>query len=246
MSAATAIEGSRAAAGAVAAPSALRLERVRAIVAQRPPSAAATLSEHDSLCLLAAWGLETVRRAFAPSRAEAFGLAETIGFPLVLKGLVPDVAHKTERGLVHPWLRSAAELEQALVALPPDCSGFLLEEQVRGIRELVLGIVRDPTFGPAVLVAMGGVHSELIADTSFVLAPVAGDKARSALGRLRAARMLGAYRGEAPAEVERLVAMMQQLGELALAAPEIRELDINPVILRRDGTPVACSALVVL
>jgi acyl-CoA synthetase (NDP forming) len=226
--------------------SAARLDEVRAILAERAPGAGASLSEHDSLRVLAAWGLETVRLHFAPSRPEALGQAKAFGFPLVLKGLVPDVAHKTERGLVHPWLRSPAELEQALAELPAACRGFLLEEQVRGIRELVLGIVRDPTFGASVLVAMGGVHSELIADTSFVLAPVDAAKARGALARLRCARMLAAYRGEAPAKLELLTAMMQQLGELALACPEIRELDINPVILRRDGTPVACSALCVL
>ena len=223
-----------------------RLAGVRAILAERAPGAGASLSEHDSLRVLAAWGLETVRLGFAPSRADALGRADAFGFPLVLKGLVPDVAHKTEHGLVHPWLRSSAELGRALGELPASCGGFLLEEQVRGIRELVLGIVRDPTFGASVLVAMGGVHSELIADTSFLLAPVGVAKARAALGRLRCARMFGAYRGEAPAKLELLIAMMQQLGELALACPEIRELDINPVILRRDGTPVACSALCVL
>jgi succinyl-CoA synthetase beta subunit len=160
--------------------------------------------------------------------------------------MVPDVAHKTEQGLVHPWIRSDSELAHALTELPSSCSGFLLEEQVRGIRELMLGVVHDPSFGASVLVGMGGVHSEVIADTGFVLAPVQVEQARGALARLRCARMLGRYRGEAPAQLDALVSMMQQLGELALAFGQIRELDINPVIVRRDGTPVACSALVVL
>jgi len=222
-----------------------RLSRARSILGERGAQAPASLSEHDSLRLLEAWGVSVVRFAVAHSGPEAIARASDLGYPVVLKGMVAGVAHKTERGLVHPWIRSPAELDHALGELPASCQGFLVEEQIRGIRELVLGIVRDPTFGASVLVAMGGVHSELLADTSFVLAPVDAAQARAALTALRCARMLGAYRGEAPAKVELLAAMMQQLGELALACPEIRELDINPVILRRDGTPVACSALVV-
>jgi succinyl-CoA synthetase beta subunit len=223
-----------------------RLSRVRSIMSEHGAAAAGSLSEHDSLRVLEAWGAPVVRFGVAHSAAEAIERASLLGYPVVLKGMVPAVAHKTEHGLVHLWIRSPAQLEHALGELPASCQAFLVEEQVRGIRELVLGIVRDPTFGASVLAAMGGVHSELLADTSFVLAPVDAAQARAALGRLRCAPMLGAYRGEAPARIELLVAMMQQLGELALACPEIRELDINPVILRRDGTPVACSALVVL
>jgi succinyl-CoA synthetase beta subunit len=223
-----------------------RLARVRGVLAECACGTASSLSERDSLRVLEAWGVEVVRFAHARTAPEASERAVELGFPVVLKGLVPAVAHKTEHGLVHPFIRSAPELEQALRELPPSCAGYLLEEQVRGIRELVLGIVRDPTFGATVLVGMGGIHSELLADTSFVLAPVEARKARAALGRLRCARMLGSYRGEAPAKLDKLVTIMQQLGELALGLPEIRELDVNPLILRPDGTPVACSALVVL
>ena len=234
--------GAEQAQGAIAA----RAERLRRAIAQRAKPGVRTLSEHDSLGVLELAGIEVVRFAYAPSLETLGVAARTVGYPLVLKGMMAAVAHKTEKGLVHPWIRSEPELLAAARALPEGCEGFLLEEQVRGIRELVLGIVRDPSFGASVLVALGGVHSELLADTSFALAPVCAADARAALSRLRCRRMLDAYRGEAPADLDRLVAMMQQLGELALAAPAIRELDINPVILRRDGVPVACSGLVVL
>jgi hypothetical protein len=222
--------------------------RIRALRAAHGSNGDAPLplSEHESLGVLAAAGLEVVRFELGRRPADLPGLAAHLGYPLVLKGLVPNVAHKTERGLVHPWIRSEPELLRAAAELPAECDGFLLEEQVRGIRELVLGVVRDPSFGATVLVAMGGVHSELLDDTSFVVAPVREDAARAALGKLRCACMFGAYRGEAAAREELLVAMMCRLGELALDCPEVRELDINPVILRRDGTPVAASALVVL
>ena len=108
---------------------------------------------------------------------------------------MPCVAHKTEKGLVHPWIRSEAEARAVLAELPEGCSGFLVAEHVAGIRELLLGMVRDPSFGPAVVVGLGGVHSELIADVSFALAPVEADAAAGALTRLRCRRMLGAYHG---------------------------------------------------
>lgn len=218
---------------------------VRELCAERNGTRQA-LSEHDSLRVLAAAGVEVVRSELVRSAADAPALASRIGYPLVLKGLVPNVAHKTERGLVHPWIRSEAELLRAMGELPDDCVSYLLEEQVRGIRELVLGIVRDAAFGPTVLVAMGGVHSELLADTCFVVAPVSATAARAALDRLRCARMLGPYRGEEPAKLDLLVEMMSRLGQLALDCPEVSELDVNPVILRRDGTPIAASGLVVL
>lgn len=205
-----------------------------------------SLGEHDSLRVLAAWGIPVVRFRYAPGLPEAAALAGPADFPVVVKGIVPSVAHKTEKGLVHPWVRSAAGLDAVLRALPGGCAGVLVEEQVAGIRELVVGLVRDPSMGPAVLVAFGGVHSELVGDGVFLPAPVAPSAVPAALARLRCSRMLGSYRGEAPARMDELAALVEKVGTLAEAFPAVRELDVNPVILRRDGSPVAASALVII
>jgi succinyl-CoA synthetase beta subunit len=216
------------------------------LIEEKREAGAASLSEHDSLRVLRSWGIDVVGLALARSVDEAARHASRIGYPVVIKGIVPGVTHKTEKGLVHSWVRGEEGLREVIEGLPGECEGYLVEEQVRGIRELALGIVRDPTFGASVLVAMGGVHSELIGDASFALAPVGEEEALEALRRLRCFGMLGRYRGEEPARVDLLTGMMRKVGELAVALPQIKELDVNPVILRKDGTPVACSALVVL
>lgn len=221
-------------------------EKILRLLEERRKAGAAHLAEPDALRVLGAAGVPVVPHVFVAGADEAAAFASSCGYPVVVKGIMAAVAHKTEKGLVHPWVRGEAELRAVVNTLPEGCEGILVQEHVAGIRELVVGIVRDPTFGPAVLAAMGGVHSELLSDTSFVLAPVEAREAREALGRLRCARMLGAYRGEAPARLDDLVDIMVRVGDLAVDCPGIRELDINPVILRRDGRPVACSGLVVL
>lgn len=219
---------------------------VRHLLERKRREGAQNLSEYESLQVLQSWGLPVVKFHFARDADEAAGFAGSAGYPVVVKGIIPSVAHKTEKGLVHPWVRGESELRRVVSDLPAECAGYLIEEHVTGIRELVMGIVRDPTFGASVLVAMGGVHSELIADVGFVLAPVGEEEARGAIGRLKCSKMLGPYRGEEPARMKLLTGMIQQLGELAVEVPQIKELDINPVILRKDGTPVACSGLIVL
>jgi succinyl-CoA synthetase beta subunit len=222
------------------------LGKILRLLEEKRKAGAAHLAEPDALRVLEAAGIPVVPHAFAAGADEAAAFAASCGYPVVVKGILAAVAHKTEKGLVHPWVRSEAELRAVVKTLPAGCEGLLVQEHVAGIRELVVGVVRDPTFGPCVLAAMGGVHSELLSDTSFVLAPVEAGEARAALDRLRCAKMLGAYRGEAPARLDDLVDIMTRVGDLAVEIPAIRELDINPVILRRDGRPVACSGLVVL
>jgi len=227
--------------------SAKGVREVEAILRRAVDAGGGHLDEHDSLRVLALRGMPVAGFALAGDAAEAVAAARRIGYPVVLKGVLPGVAHKTEKGLVHPWVRSPAELEAIVGRLrTAGCAACLVAEHVPGIRELVLGVVRDPLLGPAVVAAMGGVHSELIDDSVSVLAPVGEEQALRALGRLRCARMLGRYRGEEPARLGELAALMGLLGRIALEFPSIKELDINPLILRRDGTPVVCSGLIVV
>jgi acetyl-CoA synthetase (ADP-forming) len=167
---------------------------------------------------------------------------------VVLKASAAGLHHKTEVGGIALNLRSADEVRREaprLLALP-GCEGLLVAEMVRGDRELVCGLTRDPQFGPCVMFGLGGVLTEALADAVFRVAPLTRLDALEMLQEIRASKLLGAFRGQPPANTEALAAILVALGEIGLRHLEIREIDLNPVKIRPDGSPVAVDALIAL
>ena len=124
--------------------------------------------------------------------------------------------------------------------------GVLIQEMVPGKRELVLGLHREPRFGPCVMLGMGGVLTEIINDTAFRIAPFDETEALDMTVQLRAEKIFQAFRGEAPADKDSLCRCLTALGRLGLEQPAVSEIDINPVIIKPDGGITAVDALVVL
>ena len=156
--------------------------------------------------------------------------------------------HKTEVGGVALNLRTAEDVRQAgrrLAALP-GCDGLLVAEMVPGDREFACGLTRDPQFGPCVMFGLGGVLTEALADAVFRVAPLTRLDALEMLQEIRAVKLLGAFRGQAPADLDSLAGILIALGEIGLRYPEIREIDLNPVKIRPDGAPVVVDALIAL
>ena len=210
-----------------------------------------TLSEHASKALLAPFGIPFARETLAADANEAARAATALGFPVVLKLCGDRIAHKTERGLVRLSLgdetavrRAAAELLAA--ARPEDGPVTLLvAEQVRSLRELIAGIVRDPQFGPCVMLGMGGVLAEALGDVTFAAAPVTHAEARRMVEGLTSRALLTqTLRGEPGADVDALAALLVALGRVAEAHADVASADLNPILLR-DGRPIAVDALVV-
>jgi acetyltransferase len=215
---------------------------------------AATLSEHASKMLLAGCGVPVARERLVEDADAAVEAAAAIGFPVVMKLCAPGIAHKTERGLVRlglrdgPGARAAAEALLALRRPEDGPAALLVAEQVPGHRELIAGLVRDPQFGPCVMLGLGGVLAEALGDVVFASAPVTIRDARRMIGALRAApALLGAFRGEPPVDADALAAIVVALARLGLERADVRSVDLNPLVIRRsDGCPVAVDALVVL
>lgn len=207
-----------------------------------------TLDEFESKRLLAQFGVVCATELRADSVAEAVAAAERIGFPVVVKGCGEAFAHKTELGLVAVGLTSADAVrlaaERMLVTM--DGGGRLLVQQmVSGERELLVGMKRDAQFGPVVTFGLGGIFAEVLADISLRVAPLSRADAHAMLDEIRAARILGALRGMPAVDREGLVDTLVAVGDLALARPDISEIDINPLIVAgRDA--VAVDALVVI
>lgn len=208
-----------------------------------------TLSEAASKRLLADHGVPVATEVVAADAAAAGAAAESIGYPVVAKLCGDAIAHKTERGLVRLSLRSRTEVEVAaaelLAAATPDDGevAVLVAPMVSGTRELIAGLHRDPTFGMTVMVGIGGVLAEAVADVSVRLVPIDAGDAHEMIDELSAQALLGPFRGEPAVDRDAVAAVLCALSAAAVAVPELRSADLNPLIIT-DGAPVAVDALV--
>jgi acetyl-CoA synthetase (ADP-forming) len=210
-----------------------------------------TLSEAESKQILARHGVAVPREALVSTPAEAGEAAAAIGFPVVVKLCGAAIAHKTERGLVRLGVAdagaaAAAAAELLARALPEDGRvQVIVAETVRGSRELIAGAAHHPDLGAAVMVGLGGILAEAIADVSFRLAPLAPLDAAEMIDDLSCQSLLGGFRGEPPVDRERLAGVLLALSELVTADTDVGSVDVNPLIVRA-GEPVAVDALVEL
>jgi acetyl-CoA synthetase (ADP-forming) len=211
-------------------------------------SAARTLSEADSKGLLAAHGVPFAPERNCSSPAEAAAAADELGYPVVVKLNGDAIAHKTERGLVRlrlgdrPAVEAAAS-ELLAAARPEDGKvSLLVAPLLAGSRELIAGLAVDPSFGPTVMLGVGGVLAEAIEDVAIRLVPLAAVDAAEMIDDLQAQKLLGPFRGEPAVDREALAAVLLGLSQAALAHPELRSADLNPLIVV-DGRPVAVDAL---
>ena len=211
-----------------------------------------TLSEHESKTLLAGFGVPAAAEALAATADEAAAAAERIGFPVVAKLCGRAIAHKSERGLVRLGLGDAAAVRDAAEALlaratPEDGEvAVLVGEMVSAKRELIAGLVRDPQFGPCVVVGLGGILTEALNDVAFAAAPLTHAQAKALVGRLRTSHLVtGPFRGEPAGDLDAIADVLVGLGRLGVERPDVQSVDVNPLLLR-DGQPVAVDALVEL
>ncbi len=208
-----------------------------------------TLSEADSKRLLAAHGVVFPDERQVDSVEAAVAAASRIGHPVVLKLGGDAIAHKTERGLVRLGLGDDATVAEAAAALlgaarPDDGEVHLLvAPMLKGNRELIAGLHHDEQFGMTVMLGVGGILAEAIADVVFRLVPITRVDAAEMIADLGTQKLLGELRGEPPVDREALVDVLMGLSAAAEADPSIESADLNPLIVV-DGRPVAVDALV--
>jgi acetyltransferase len=196
---------------------------------------------------LAAHGLTPPRSALAATPDEAAAKAEQIGFPVAVKIVSPQASHKTEVGGVALHLGDAAAVRTAASEMTArlrahdagaTIDGFLVQEMVDGL-EMLLGVRRDPQFGPVMAVGLGGIAVEVMRDVAIRLLPIDEETAREMLGSLRVAPLLGGFRGKPPRDVEALVAAMTGLSRLFAAdGDRLSDIEINPLIVLAQGQGV--------
>ncbi len=208
------------------------------------------LNEAEAKTLLNEFGVPVVPEAVAADYHDAVSAAEKMGYPVVLKGLGSELAHKTEQGLVRLNLKSPRDIQDAASAIETaagdDLEGFLVQPLMPGKRELVAGLFRDPQFGPVVMFGIGGVFTEALADVTFRLAPITPTDAADMLTEIRASALLGNYRGEKAINQKQIIQTLSGLSRIGMELPEIAEIDINPLLAAPDGRLCAVDALVVI
>lgn len=206
------------------------------------------LSEYESKQVLSAYGIPVTREALVNDLNGLKAAAGQIGYPLVLKGCSPEIAHKTEKGLIKVDIRNEAEAVSALEEIMGQMSRgpeILVQEMVKGQRELVIGLTRDPQFGPCVMFGLGGIFTEILKDISFRVAPLEKRDSLEMMKDIKGHKILEAVRGMEAADLDMFSDMLIKVGQIGLENDAVKEIDINPVIIR-GSRPVAVDALVVL
>ena len=207
------------------------------------------LSEYESKLFLAAQGIPVTKEILAETGPDLKKAIHEIGFPLVLKGCSPHIAHKTEKGLIRTDIRNEQEAEaafsQIMGAMEGSNNGILIQEMVQGKRELVMGLTRDPQFGPCVMFGLGGIFTEILRDVSFRVAPLEKKDGLEMMREIKGHKILESVRGMEAADLDQLCEILMRLGQIGLDYKGIKEIDINPVILS-GSKPVAVDALIVL
>ncbi len=223
-------------------------ETATTIIAAARAAGHRILDEHASKQFLACFGIPVCREVVAADPESAARHAAELGFPVVVKACGSSLSHKTEVSGVALDLRSADEVREAgrrLRAIE-GAESLLVQELVPGNRELLCGSTQKPGFGPCIVFGIGGVLTEVIDDISLRLAPLTADDASEMVEQIRLADLLGPFRGSPAVDRSALCRILVTLGEIAHRYPAIAQIDINPLKIRPDGSPVAVDALVVL
>ena len=214
------------------------------------------LTEPESMAVLNAFHVPTVRTAVAHSASEALVNAEAIGFPVAMKVLSTDISHKSDAGGVRLNIGSAQEVRGAYRQLLEDVAARVPGAKIGGVtigkmqrsqngRELMIGIVSDPVFGPVISFGSGGTAVEIMGDTAVALPPLNRSLALDLINRTRVSKLLGAFRQLPPVDIDQLVDVLLSVSSMACELPWLKEMDINPLIMDEHGI-VAVDARIVV
>ena len=207
-----------------------------------------TLSEYESKQVLASYGIPVTKELLVHNVQDLINAAKEIGYPLVLKGCSSGIAHKTEKGLIRVDIRNEEEAKAAFEEITANIGAedsILVQEMVKGQRELVIGLTRDPQFGPCVMFGLGGIFTEILKDISFRVAPLEKRDALEMMQDIKGHKILEAVRGMEAADLNIFSDILIKVGQIGLENEGVKEIDINPVIIS-GNQPVAVDALVVL
>jgi len=220
------------------------VEKIRETIAQAREEKRLLLGDSEARAILEACGIKGPRTALARTPEEAVAIAEEIGFPVAMKIASPDIIHKTDIGGVRLNIQSPSEVRDAFDLLiyratryMPDATiwGCQVQQMVKGGKEVIVGMSRDPQFGPLVMFGLGGIYVEILKDVSFRIAPISRKEAEEMIEEVKSIQLLKGVRGEPPRDLKAVVDVILRVAKLVVDFPEIVEMDINPLMVLEEG-----------
>ena len=220
------------------------VETIRRTIDQARKEGRLLLGDAEARAILEACGIRGPRTALARTPEEAVAIAEEIGFPVAMKIASPDIIHKTDIGGVRLNIQNPSEVRDAFDLLVyratrymPDATiwGCQVQQMVRGGREVIVGMSRDPQFGPLVMFGLGGIYVEILKDVAFRIAPISREEAEEMLNEIKSIQLLKGVRGQPPGDLKAVVDVILRVARLVVDFPEIVEMDINPLMVLEEG-----------
>ncbi len=230
------------------------LKLAKQIIARAKQAGETNLSQHDAMRVLEAYGLPIAKTEFAKTREEAGRSAKRIGFPVAMKIVSPDVVHKFDVGGVKLDLTSERDVLESFNEIMKNVKsqlpkarleGVVVQEHVRGGRETIVGMRRDPKFGPLLMFGLGGIYVEAYRDVSFRMAPVRELGAYNMISQLRGSKILEGFRGQPPSDIKALAECIERTSQLALELEDVQELDVNPLVAFEKGCRAVDARIII-
>ena len=203
-----------------------------------------TLGDAEARAIAQAYGLRVPKSMLAANSDEAVRFAEEIGYPVVMKIASPDILHKSDIGGIKVGVTGAGNVRDAFDLLVyratrymPEAQiwGVQIQEMVTGAKEIIIGMSRDPQFGPMLMFGLGGIYVEVLKDVTFRIAPLSRQEAQEMVSEIRSYHLLQGIRGERPSDTDAIVDCILRISQLVTDFPEIVELDVNPLLVREAG-----------
>lgn len=229
------------------------MKSVSGIFSQAVKEGRKNLLETEAKAVCRDYGIPVTKSELATNEQEAARLAEKIGFPVVLKILSPDIIHKSDVGGVMVNLKDEKEVRNAYQQIMKNVKnhnakakilGILVQEMAPPSTEVIVGAIKDPQFGPALMFGLGGVFVEVLKDVTFRIAPVAADEAREMIGEVKAYPLLKGYRGSPPADIDAIVKIILATSKLVMEHQEVKELDLNPIMVYEKGAKTVDARII--
>jgi 4-hydroxybutyrate---CoA ligase (ADP-forming) len=219
-------------------------DKIKSIFGNVRKHGRANLLEEEGYEVLQAYGFPTPQSILCTTEQEGIDAARQIGYPLVMKIVSPDIIHKSDAGGVKVGVKTDDELKSAFRTITENAlkyksdakiKGVLVQEMVKSAKETILGASQDPTFGPVIMFGLGGIYVEVLKDVVFRVAPIDEQEAINMVESIKTIKLLKGVRGEKPSDLKAIADSLQRLSQLVVDFQEIKEFDINPLLVLEEG-----------
>jgi acetate---CoA ligase (ADP-forming) subunit beta len=229
------------------------LNKTDKIISQARKEGRNALFEAEAKTICSEYGITTTKFSLAKDEKEAVKIAEQTGFPVVLKIVSPDIIHKSDAGGVMVNLKNKEEVTTAFNKILENAKtykadakilGVLVQEMATPATEIIIGAIKDPQFGQTLMFGLGGIFVEILKDVTFRVAPITEQEAAEMIVGVKAFPLLNGYRNAPAVDVKAIVCVLMSVSKLVMDHPEIKELDLNPVLAYEKGTKTVDARII--